>query len=90
MNRKLDDPTLDAGRCCPPECQGWTRANRLRLGILLFLIGTVWFGSKVDWLLRPWAEAGLLWPSVVIVAGALLLLGVLVEGLVAPGIERRR
>ncbi len=56
--------------CCGP----WHRRShpgfRLRIGILLVLIGSIWYGARMGWLDFAGFHAFPFWPAFVILIGA--------------------
>lgn len=53
-------------------CRSWckTRNSRLRFGVLLVIVGLVWFGARMGFLPVEWFHSELFWPGVVVMVGS--------------------
>jgi len=64
----------DMGYTC---CGHWFSRNhqgfRIRIGILLLLIGLIWYGARIGWVDFTWFYRIHFWPVVVMIIGALLI-----------------
>ena len=64
----------DMGYAC---CGHWFGRNhakiRIRIGILLLLIGLIWYGARMGWVNLTWFYTIHFWPVVVMIMGAWLI-----------------
>ena len=64
----------DMGYTC---CGHWFSRNhqgfRIRIGILLLLIGLIWYGARIGWVDFTWLYRIHFWPVVVMIIGAWLI-----------------
>jgi hypothetical protein len=55
--------------CCGPWMRQDHSGFRLTIGILLILIGFIWFGARMEWFDLTWIHTIPFWPVIVIVMG---------------------
>jgi hypothetical protein len=59
--------------CCGPMFSHDKAGFRIRFGILLLLIGLIWYGSRIGWIDFAWLRTVHFWPLVVIMIGGWLI-----------------
>ena len=55
--------------CCGSWIRHGHKGFRLTIGMMLILIGLLWFGARMEWVDLTWIHALPFWPVVVIAAG---------------------
>ena len=55
--------------CCGSWMRHGHKGFRLTIGMLLILIGLIWFGARMEWVDLTWIHAIPFWPVIVIVVG---------------------
>lgn len=64
----------DMGYACCGPWLGRNRAKfRIRIGILLLLIGFIWYGARLGWVDFTWLYTIHFWPVAVMIIGAWLI-----------------
>jgi ABC-type nickel/cobalt efflux system permease component RcnA len=56
--------------CCGPWFRRGQAGFHLKIGILLILIGSMWYGARMGWFDFTWFYRVPFWPAVVIIVGA--------------------
>jgi ABC-type polysaccharide/polyol phosphate export permease len=59
--------------CCGPWLRHSHTGFRFTIGILLILIGFLWFGARMGWVDLTWIHAVPFWPVIVIAVGICLV-----------------
>jgi hypothetical protein len=61
--------------CCGPRMGHGHAGFRLAIGMLLILMGLLWFGARMGWLDLTWIHSIPFWPMMVIIIGVCMVYG---------------